>query len=844
MRATGSGLPVALPLAAPDKLQHPDRPGREDVFVSDSPTRRFWVPPPPAWTSLADASPPRSRPAVVAPFVSAVVPPPVWAPVPPPAVAVPPPPVAAVPPPPVAAVPPPPVAAVPPPPVAAVPPPPVWAPVPPPAVAVVPPPSVWAPPAAAASPLPPPMGAASPPPAGAPPAVVRSPSAWALPVESGVPLAAGVRPIIDASPSSIVTASLPPAEAPPVVAASLAPAGVPPSGGALVGAPFVVGVWAPPVAAVDTGPPRSRPVVVAPPAAAVPPPPPVWAPVPPPAVAVVSPSGGVPVGIPSVAGVSPPSLRAPSLRAPSVAAVGTSPASGPPAVDVPPSPACASSAVADARSSVGMPPVAATGSAPAVAVGPPPSVGGPPMGAALVTPDCMLDSAAAASTSFARGAGMLRALPFALAAARAGRVADGRSVGMYSSSRMGGHNGAEVYVSGAVDNRRVEWLLDTGAQCSVVSSEVISGLDVKMIPPMRQPVTVDGSALDLACVIICDVTVGDQTLRDQPLYVVRSLTPSCILGTDVLKRLGTSVSIDFSANTVSVRRCNVSEVADCVRLSKGVCIPPKHQSVVLCSVPPGVCGDVVVEPSDLSDHHAVMCARSVAQVSPDHLIPVRLLNPTSREVTLPSHAVVARLVLDSCLVDPGVGVGNASSRDWIESLVRDSDLSDDDQQNALRDLLIRHEQAFSLNGELGQCGIVKHAIPLVKGAQPVAQPPRRVNVNDRREVEDAVQKMQRDGVIRSSCSPWSSPIVPVRKKDGTLRLCVDYRRLNDVTHGDSHPLPRVEDCLDALSGSVWFSVLDLQSGYWQQDIVEGDVEKNCFFRHTQAFGNFRGCRSV
>ena len=74
--------------------------------------------------------------------------------------------------------------------------------------------------------------------------------------------------------------------------------------------------------------------------------------------------------------------------------------------------------------------------------------------------------------------------------------------------------------------------------------------------------------------------------------------------------------------------------------------------------------------------------------------------------------------------------------------------------------------------------------------------------------------------------------MPVRKKDGSLRLCIDYRRLNDVTHGDSYPLPRVEDCLDALSGSVWFSVLDLQSGYWQQDIAEADKEKTAFSTHT------------
>ena len=74
--------------------------------------------------------------------------------------------------------------------------------------------------------------------------------------------------------------------------------------------------------------------------------------------------------------------------------------------------------------------------------------------------------------------------------------------------------------------------------------------------------------------------------------------------------------------------------------------------------------------------------------------------------------------------------------------------------------------------------------------------------------------------------------MPVKKKDGSMRLCIDYRRLNDVTHGDSHPLPRVDDCLDALSGSLWFSVLDLQSGYWQQEVEDADQEKTAFSTHA------------
>ena len=89
--------------------------------------------------------------------------------------------------------------------------------------------------------------------------------------------------------------------------------------------------------------------------------------------------------------------------------------------------------------------------------------------------------------------------------------------------------------------------------------------------------------------------------------------------------------------------------------------------------------------------------------------------------------------------------------------------------------------------------------------------------------EEEVQK-----IIEPSNSPWASPVILVRKKDGSIRYCIDYRRLNTVTQKDFYPLPRIDDSLDALGKARFFSTLDLASGYWQIGLTEEAKEKSAF----------------
>jgi hypothetical protein len=143
----------------------------------------------------------------------------------------------------------------------------------------------------------------------------------------------------------------------------------------------------------------------------------------------------------------------------------------------------------------------------------------------------------------------------------------------------------------------------------------------------------------------------------------------------------------------------------------------------------------------------------------------------------------------------------------------------------LEDLLTEYEDIFAeADEDYGRTNKVYHRID-TGDARPIRQPPRRIPLAKQSEVMEMFDKMQRHGDIEESESPWSSPVVLVRKKNGELGLCVDYRKLNDVTKKDCSPLPQFNDTMYTLAGAKWFSTLDLKSGYWQVDVHPDDKEK-------------------
>ncbi|XP_070010174.1 uncharacterized protein [Nicotiana sylvestris] len=123
---------------------------------------------------------------------------------------------------------------------------------------------------------------------------------------------------------------------------------------------------------------------------------------------------------------------------------------------------------------------------------------------------------------------------------------------------------------------------------------------------------------------------------------------------------------------------------------------------------------------------------------------------------------------------------------------------------------------------------IDFGIDVILGTQPISIPPYRMAPAELKELKEQLKDLLEKGFIRPSVSPWGVPVLFVRKKDGLLRICIDYRQLNKVIIKNKYPLPRIDDLFDQLLGSTCFSKIDLRSGYHQLNIREQDIAKIAF----------------
>ena len=201
------------------------------------------------------------------------------------------------------------------------------------------------------------------------------------------------------------------------------------------------------------------------------------------------------------------------------------------------------------------------------------------------------------------------------------------------------------------------------------------------------------------------------------------------------------------------------------------------------------------------------------------VVPIELVERERGEMA--EEASVKRL-------EPSIETAGDRVADLLEQLdLRFEHLTQTQRQQIIR-LLSSYADTFALNpSELGTTQLVTHSIDTGEH-WPIRQPVRRTPFALRGKIEEMVQEMLQQGVIEPSRSPWASPIVLVKRKDGGVRFCVDYRKLNAVTKLDEFPLPRIDDTLDLLAGSCFFTTLHLASGFWQVRMESTSQERTAF----------------
>jgi hypothetical protein len=213
------------------------------------------------------------------------------------------------------------------------------------------------------------------------------------------------------------------------------------------------------------------------------------------------------------------------------------------------------------------------------------------------------------------------------------------------------------------------------------------------------------------------------------------------------------------------------------------------------------------------------------------LVDVHVSNLPTQTVVVPPRTLLCELQPVSCMTvhdDSEKQQESEVKGSHVDKIQIKSGVLKPEEAERLRESLRCWQENFSQDDlDVGLNPRVQHEIHLTNDV-PFKERHRRIPPGMYDQVREHLQQMLDSGIIRRSHSPWSSNVVWVKKKDGSLRQCVDYRQLNARTIKDAYALPRIEELLDTLAGSKYFTVLDLKSGYHQVEILEEHKERTAF----------------
>ena len=415
--------------------------------------------------------------------------------------------------------------------------------------------------------------------------------------------------------------------------------------------------------------------------------------------------------------------------------------------------------------------------------------------------------------------------------------------------------GVAAYLPARAVGQNIQFLVDTGASVTILSAKVYDRMWADIRPTLRPSVSpmwievADKSTVAASGEVTLTFYVGGKPFTWDVL--IAPIADDGMLGLDFL----CAHDFEFTGTGLWLQGRRVPLDWEGQLRPVGAAVAAQDEVLPACSesiltaIVPLLQSDLLLEPKLVTtgEDPGFMVARGLVS-SADSRVPVRLINPGPDEVhvkagtvlgevwPLECQEVLAAPAAASAMKTASLACGPAAENELPDHLQELYEKSTEklktDEQEQLRALLLRHQDLFAKHPlDMGRTAVISHSID-TGGARPIKQPARRPPLAFADQEEKIISEQKAAGVIQESSSPWASPLVYVRKKDGSVRPCVDYRQVNAVTTKDAYPLPRIDDCLDCLNGASLFSTLDLQSGYWQIEVKEEDRPKTAFItRH-------------
>ena len=392
----------------------------------------------------------------------------------------------------------------------------------------------------------------------------------------------------------------------------------------------------------------------------------------------------------------------------------------------------------------------------------------------------------------------------------------------------------------------IDALIDSGAMVSTISESAAKSISSAILPLEDFGLSLsvaDGSKLDYLGYIECELQVHQTSpVFRVPILVIADSkfcnTIPVIIGTNVIRLFRDA---DFN-DEMSDQWQTAFDSLQCATFpakfsgrNKTVLKPFQTLTVncVARNVPHDI-AQVVTENRPDGNPGFLVCPRVVnlKQSGSYAKFAVSICNITAKPISFSSRSKICQLsevqVVDDLTSSLSTSVPKAPSTSSDLGVKINKENLTPDQLLRVQQVLGKWTHIFSTGPmDIGHTTLLKHKIVL-EDPKPFKQPYRRIPPGMYEEVRQHIKDMLQAGVIRESESPWSSNVVLVRKKDGSLRFCIDWRLLNSKTRKDAYMLPRFDDIADSLVGSTMYSKLDLRSGYWNVEVEEEDKPKTAF----------------